>query len=374
MFLITFLWAFFLIIFMGSYLTYFTLLKIYAKKPWQLKLDRNFSPPLSILVPAYNEEKVIQKKLENLAEVSYPKEKLEIIVIDDCSTDRTLDKIKDFAKKYPELNIKVLKMPQRVGKANALNEGLKLSSNEIIVMTDADSLWPPDILRKALPYVSNPKIGAITGGGVAPTSIRSWVLDAEKRYLGLMSLLRLGESKIHSTIRFEGCFCIFKKSVFEKFDNESGADDSGTALNIVQNNFRTIFVQEIYAFSEFPTNLKSKIQVKVRRAFHLTGLWLRCLKLLLKGQLKLPKKIAIPELFLMIFNPIIFVALVIVTFIMIMFNPNVLIPFVIILFVVALAPKARNYLVEGILDQFILFYAILLQISRKKIVAWEKYT
>jgi len=189
--------------------------------------------------------------------------------------------------------------------------------------------------------------------------------------LGLINLLRLGESKIHSTIRFEGCFCVFKKDAFDKFD-ESGADDSGTALKVVQKGFRAILVPEIFAFSEIPNNLGNRIKVKMRRAVHLNGLWFRCLKLLLKRRLMLPKRIAAPEIFISIFNPIIFVALACVTLMLVASYPIALIPLVLSFCVLGLIPKMRTYLVQGVLDQFILFYSIFYCTSKKRIVAWDK--
>lgn len=369
--MIIFLWLLFFAVFAGSYSIYFGYLKLYASKQWGLKTDAQFCPNITILVPAHNEEKVIKTKLKNLAEVFYPKDRMEIILIDDASTDQTLVKAYDFIKNHPELPVKVLKQNPRKGKASALNMGLEASSKDIVVMTDADSFWPPKILRKALPYMSDPKVGAITGHGMAANFGESWVTRTEESYLSLMKLIRLGESKIHSTIRFEGCFCVFKKNAFDKFDDESGADDSGTALRVVQNSFRAILVPEVYAFSDVPNKLWNRIKVKTRRAVHLNGLWFQCLKLLLKGHLMLPKRIAIPEIFIAIFNPIIFVGLSCVTLILIAFHPIALIPLIIGFCVVGLIPKVRNCLVQGILDQFILFYSIILCARKKKIVAWD---
>ena len=88
--------------------------------------------------------------------------------------------------------------------------GLESSSYEILVISDADSFWPADILKTVMPYMSNDGIGAVTGRGVPLKFRESWIIKAEESYLSLINLLRLGESKIHSTIRFEGCFCVFK--------------------------------------------------------------------------------------------------------------------------------------------------------------------
>ena len=360
------------LVFTGSYGTYFAYLKLHADKPWRLTIDKQFCPPVTILIPAHNEGRIIQEKLENLAEVSYSKEKMEIIVIDDASTDETFAKACDFAEKHPELSVKVISQHQRGGKANALNKGLAVSSNDILVVTDADAFLPPKILRDALPYMSDPTIGGITCFGGAANPSRSWVTRTENDYLGLMFLWRLGESKIHSTLRFEGSFCAFKKNAFDEFDSESGADDSGTALRVVQNKFRAILVPEAHPLTEIHHKLRDRAKVKIRRAVQLNGLWFQCSKLLFEGRLVLPKKIAVPEIFFFIFNPFVFVALTCVTPALIAYHPVALIPLIFAFCTSSLVPKARSYLVETILAQFVLVYSIALYAIRKKFVAWDK--
>lgn len=369
--MIAILWLILFGIFTGAYIAYFGYLKLNAEKEWGLKIDPYLSPSVTILVSAHNEEEVIQAKLENLAEVSYPKEKLEIILIDDASTDQTLAKVYEFLEKHPELSVKVLRQNPRRGKAEALNLALETSSNDIVVITDADSIWPQDILRKALPYMSDPTVGAITGRSVPSNLDVSWLTKTEKKYMDFMNTVRLGESKLHSTIRFEGCFCAFKRNAFDKFDSESGADDSGTALRVVQNGFRTILIPEVFAFSEVPYKFRRRMKTKVRRAIHLNGLWLLCLKLFFGKRLRLPKRIALLEIFISILNPIVFVALVFSTFALFAFYPIFFLPLIVIFCLLSLKPNLRNYIINGVFDQFILFYATFFHTGKKRIRAWD---
>ena len=366
------LWLGLFLTFAGVSSLYFAYVRLHATKPWRIRIDEDFQPAVTILIPAHNEEEIIESKLENINKVSYPKEKMEVILADDASTDGTLKKLYDFSKTHPELNIKVAKQNPRVGKAGVLNATLPASTNDIIVVSDADSFWPSDILHKALPYLSDSRVGAITGSGVLENPKGSWVTKGETNYLKSTSILRLGESKIHSTIRFEGGFCAYKRSAFKKFDDESGSDDSGTALSVVQNGFRTIFVPEARFTTKFPEGLKGKIKVKIRRANQLMWLWIKSLKLLLKRRLLLPKRIAIPEIFLFVFNPIVFFALLTITLVTVILYPIFLVPLVVVLFVAGLIPMVRSYLVEITLDNIILFYSLISCIKRKKILAWDK--
>jgi cellulose synthase/poly-beta-1,6-N-acetylglucosamine synthase-like glycosyltransferase len=362
-----------LFVFFGTYLLiYIVYVNYYAKKPWNLKTDASFQPPISILVPAHNEEDVIEKKLENTLAVSYPKQNIEIIVVDDSSDDKTLIKAENFIAQHPEANIKVVKQNPRAGKANALNTALPFSSNSIIIVSDADTYWPSDILEKALPYLADPGIGAITGQGINENTNETWVTRAEDTYLNMTHQIRIGESKMHSTIRFEGGFCAFKKGTFEEFDRETGSDDSGTALDVVQHNHRAILVPEAIFRTSFPTSLPGKVKIKTRRATQLISLWVKCFRLMLKGKLVLPKRIAIPEIMLFIINPLVIFVLLITIILLILTSPFSVFSTAILLFTGALLLFARRMFLEILLDNLILFYALIGFLFGRRYVAWQK--
>jgi len=359
-------------IFSGIYGIYFAYLNYCARKPWNIKITKDFQPEISILIPLRNEENLIESKLENIKNVLYPKELIEILVAADNSGEQTLQKVRNFAENNRELNIKVVRQNPRSGKSAALNKALAFSKHPIIVVSDVDTLWPPNVLCNALPYLSNHKIGAVTGRGINQNDDQSWVTKAEKSYLRFASLLRLGESKVHSTMRFEGGFCAYKKSAFKKFDCETGADDSGTALEVIQNNYRTIMVPEAVFYTEFPTRLVDKLKIKARRANQLIGLWLKCLKLLCKKRLLLPKRIAVPEILLFIFNPMILFALIITTVAIVAFFPFSLLSLTALLFIAGLLLFARRMFFEVLIDNLILIYAFVAFMFGRRYVAWEK--
>jgi len=358
--------------FSGSYILYFVYIRNSAKKPWKLEIDKVFQPEISVLIPVHNEEGSIESKLQNIRNVSYPREKMEIIVADDSSDDETLKVVEDFVEKNSELNIRVVRQNPRAGKSAALNKALAGSTHSIVVVSDADTHWPSDILEKALPYLADSKVGAITGRGVNRNRGRSWVTMGEETYLNFAYLFRLGESKIHSTIRFEGGFCAYKKEAFEKFDCETGADDSGTALMVVQNGYRAVLVPEAVFYTEFPTRLVGKLRIKARRANQLISLCAKSLGLMLKGQLRLPKKVAFAKALLFIFNPLILLALMVTSIVMIALSPLSFFSLVLVLFIASLLLFARRIFLEVLFDNLILFYALATFLFGKRYVAWEK--
>jgi len=369
---LTIVWLGLFVVFTGSSSIFYLYLRKSFRNPWNLRIDKDFEPSVTILVPAHNEEDAIKNKLQNIKDVLYPKAKMEIIVADDGSTDNTLARVREFTEENQELQVKIVKSDQRLGKARILNKALEQAKNEIIIVSDADSFWPSDILAKSLHYLSDPAVGAITGLGVLNNASQSWITKAETNYLGITSLIRVGESKISSTIRFEGGFCAYKKEAFEKFDDESGSDDSGTALEIVQHNFRTIAIPETIFYTAFPTRLAERVKVKARRANHLVRLWTKCFSLLLKKRLLLPKRIAVGEILLFIFDPIIFLFLLATSFAIVFTSPLSLFSLFLIVGVAGLLVFVRSYFIEVVLDNLILIYALFSSFLGKRYISWEK--
>jgi cellulose synthase/poly-beta-1,6-N-acetylglucosamine synthase-like glycosyltransferase len=319
-------------------------------------------------VPTYNEANVIEFKLKNLLKLNYPKNLIEIILVDSASKDDTLKKILEFQKKHPEACIKLLKEKKRRGKSNALNFALKYADGEVIIVSDADCFWSPDILVNALPYLTDPSVGAIAGREVLLNMNQSWITESEAFYRDLVSVIRLGESKFHSTIFFEGGFSAYKRIFLQEFDYDTGADDSGTAFKIVGKKTRTIFVPEARFFTTFPPSWRGKIALKIRRANQLIRIWNKCLKLLIKRKLQLPKRIAIPQIFLHLFNPLIFLLTVIATAFIGFRHPYLFFS----LFLIFLPSKSRKLIIEISQNNFILLSALIGLLINRKFVIWEK--
>lgn len=369
------LYTFFILLFsfVGVYVSYFTYLKISTKKLWNLNSDKNFQPSVSILVPAHNEENIIESKLRNIEDVSYPKEKIEVIVVDDASEDNTLSKIANFIKSGNKLNVKVFKQVEHKGKAVALNSALSVTSNDIVIVSDADTEWPADILQRTMPYMADKKVGAITCAGFNKNQVQSWVTKGEDTYLNFAHFLRLGESKIHSTIRFEGGFCAYRKGAFEQFDSETGADDSGTALEVIQHGYRAILVPDSVFYTSFSASLQSKFKTKTRRATQLMGLWSKSLKLFVHGKLLLPKRIAIPEILLFFLMPSLFLLLIGVTTLLLLLQPLFSVFSIsIVILLVGLLVFARHVFIELVIDNLILLYALMRFLFGRRYIAWER--
>ncbi|MCS7128395.1 MAG: glycosyltransferase, partial [Desulfurococcaceae archaeon] len=140
---------------------------LYAKtkwlpKPWNIKVDESYKPKVTIIIPTYNEAKVIGERLNNIYEQDYSKEFMEVIVVDSASTDGTAEIVEEWSSKHKDLRLILIRESERRGKAAALNRALREASGEVVVIADADALWPSNALTKVVELLSDPSIGAVS--------------------------------------------------------------------------------------------------------------------------------------------------------------------------------------------------------------------
>jgi len=345
----------------------FLIMRRAAKHPWRLEINRDYAPKVSILVPTYNESDVIGFKLENLSKLDYPKELTQIIVVDSSSTDRTLDIVSDFCKQYHEVSIEILRGEKR-GKSTALNSALKHCVGDVVVVSDADCFWPSNILHVALPFLADSSVGAVSGPKILLNPNQSWITRTEEGYLNSMNLMKFGESKIWSTLLFEGGFSAYKKQTLETFDPyNTGSDDCGTLIKFAEKNFRTIVVPEARFYTTFPTTWMEKISMKMRRSNQLMRVLLRYIDLILKGQIGSPKRIIIQGFLTYILAPLMFIALLVTTIMLLS-----LFPYFALLLLIFLIPRAGLLVFESIQNYAILFVSFLAVISGKRFLIWNQ--
>jgi len=362
-------WGLLFFTFFGIPLVYNVYMRRRSTQSWDLKIDETYQPNISVLVPAHNEERIIRLKLENLYKIDYPPEKTEIIFVNDASTDQTLSQVEDFVKSNPDRKTRVLNRTERSGKSNALNFALKHAEKDVIVVSDADCFLAADALRKALPYLSDPTVGAVAGREMSLNPESSWVTRSEQFFNDFIQPQRLGESKVYSTLFFQGGLAAYKRACLVEFDDHN--DDAGTALNIVQGNKRTIIVPEARFFTMSAVSWKNKVALKLRRTTQVQLVWTKILKMLCQNKLVLPKKIAIPEIFLQIVNPIILCALILTTFFASIEQPVFGIGLLLIFLLMLLMPKSRIALVESVQSYLMLLIALVSVVIRKQFTIWK---
>lgn len=151
-------------------------------------------PFVSIIIPTYNEAKVITQKLNNIYMQDYPRDRFEVIIVDSGSTDGTIELVREWVKGHGDVNVRVIEEGvRRGGKMHALNTALRSTKGDIIVVTDADSAWLKDSLRNAIAWLMNKDVGAVSCNKIPRTDKG---IEAEYRnYYGYLGLLRVGSSR-----------------------------------------------------------------------------------------------------------------------------------------------------------------------------------
>ena len=281
-------------------LYYYHLKRRYLNKPWNIKTDENYKPKVTIIVPTYNEAKLIEKKLDNIYEQEYPRDKLEVIVIDSASTDGTPELVKKWIEKHADLNLKLIVENERKGKAFALNNALRHATGEIVIMTDVDSLWPSNALSKTLKWFADQTTGAVS---CLKKPIGPKVKEVEENYRHYYNVLRVAESKAFSTPIFHGELAAFRRNLLEKiggFPTDIGADDSYTATKIALMGYRAIIPEDIWVEELVPN--EGYFWWRVRRAQHLIQHFTKCIRELRLALGKF-RKILATETFLHVINP-----------------------------------------------------------------------
>lgn len=361
------LWLILFLFTFGTLALIYILTRRKAKETWKIKFDRGYRPKVSILVPTYNEEGVILFKLRNLTRLRYPKDLIQIVIVDSASQDQTINTVRAFQRQHPSIDIKIIIEKERKGKSAALNFALAHCEGEVIAVSDADAFWPQDILLDSLPYLADPEVGAISGPKALLNSNASWATQAEAVYLDSLNLRRLGESKMSSTIFFEGGFSVFKKETLGSFDPyHTGSDDNGTVVGILEKGFRALSVPEGKFFTIAPRTWKTRMIIKVRRANQLVRVLHKYAVLLLQRRIRNSKIVILLNIIAYLITPITFVLLLATTILLVLEYPLFLLVCVFLAF-----PKLRVYLIDVSQSYIVLFSAIISTIIGRRFIVWD---
>lgn len=234
-----------------------------------------FRPPVSIIVPVYNESMIIEKKIENIRNLSYPKDKLEVVFVDGNSSDATptlIQKSIDSGDKY----IKLLPQPKREGYNQAILTGILNSTSDIIVLTDAASFHDPDAVSYLVDRLSDSNVGVVTGKAVMLNEEEGFLPSLESEYRNFHDFIRLAESRIDSTPDMKGELLAARKDLCVKLAStlrqlERASFDMSLSYQARLEGFRAIFEPRARFYEYAPTSLRDRFKVQTRRAVFFVG-------------------------------------------------------------------------------------------------------
>jgi cellulose synthase/poly-beta-1,6-N-acetylglucosamine synthase-like glycosyltransferase len=216
-----------------------------------------FEPNVTVLITAYNEEKDITAKLENTLLIDYPKERIEILVASDGSTDKTDEIVKTFADK----GVKLFRQEGRVGKTITQNNAVEICQGEIILFSDATTMYRKDVLQAMLPNFADQTIGCVAGKLIYVDQSDSDVGKGAKSYWNYETFLKESESRACSLIGASGCLYAVRKSAYVPMYAEA-CSDFLIATKIYEQGLRTIY--EPKAICEEETNQKTDKEMQMR--------------------------------------------------------------------------------------------------------------
>lgn len=195
-------------------------------------------PRVTLIISAFNEEAVIERKLENVLALDFPTDRLEIIVASDASSDGTDDIVRKAAAGDPR--IRLVRQDERRGKTAVLNKAVAEASGEIVIFSDANAMYEPDAIHRLLDGFADPKVGYVVGAALYYDAEGKRAGESEGLYWKLELLLKRLESRFHSVVGGDGAIYAIRRHLFWEF-KEDDISDFVNPLQIVAAGYRGLF-------------------------------------------------------------------------------------------------------------------------------------
>jgi len=234
--------------------------------PEQIKAYR---PIVAVLIPAYNEEKVIERTVQGALDSDYPN--LRVIVIDDGSKDRTLEIARRaFAAEEADGRVLILTKTNG-GKAEALNYGLEhIGDAEIFVGIDADTIIAPDAIAKMVPHFLNPKVGAVAGNAKVGNRVNLWTRWQALEYITSQNFERRALNTMGAVSVVPGAIGSWRTEAVREaggYHVDTVAEDADLTMALLRNGYRVEYEDQALAFTEAPTSANALMRQRFRWSF-----------------------------------------------------------------------------------------------------------
>ena len=244
-----------------TYLGYLLTLKFISLFYSKSAVKQEYFPEVSLVITAYNEEKKIGQKIENSLALGYPNDKLEIVVVSDGSTDRTID----IVRSYQDKGVKLLALPIRNGKHYIQGKGIPIAKSDIIVFSDATTFLKNDAVKNIVQNFADPKIGCVSGFDEIQSADSN--IYGEKAYIKYEMKLRDLESAVNSLVGVSGSLFAVRKHLCENWmDNMSS--DFYIPIIAHMNGYRTVLEEEAIGYYEVLDEPEKEFIRKVRTVVH----------------------------------------------------------------------------------------------------------
>jgi cellulose synthase/poly-beta-1,6-N-acetylglucosamine synthase-like glycosyltransferase len=243
------------------YVVYPLLVGVLAKRFGQRVRVGDFLPSVTVIVTAYNEEKCIRAKLDNLFGLHYPNELLDVIVASDGCTDRT----EEIAAHYDPKRVRVLRVEGRRGKTACQNAAAAAASGEVLVFTDATTRLQAGAIRRLTENFSDPQVGCAGGRLLYVTDVDNVTGRGGEAYWSYELRLRAGESLLRSLIGVSGCLYAVRKSAYMAIDPDL-ISDFVIAMKMQEQGLRTVLAPDAICYESTLDQGSHELSMRVRVA------------------------------------------------------------------------------------------------------------
>jgi cellulose synthase/poly-beta-1,6-N-acetylglucosamine synthase-like glycosyltransferase len=222
--------------------------------------EYGYCPQISVLIAAYNEEAAIERKIRQTLELEYPAKKLEVLVLSDCSTDRT----DEIVKTFPDPRVRLVRMTERRGKTHAQNEGVGQARGEVIVFSDATAIYHPKALLYLACNYQDAAVGAVSGRyqyfdpeGKSPTGLGSVA------FWNYENLIKKLQSHIKTITGCCGCIYSVRKAAYTELADDV-ISDLVQPLQAIRKGYRVVFEDRALAYEETTQSTAEEFSMRVR--------------------------------------------------------------------------------------------------------------
>ena len=230
--------------------------RLLKRQPYK---SADITPRVSIIIAAHNEASGIEARLDNILSLDYPRDLLEAVIASDGSTDGT----DVLVNRYADRGIRLLSLP-RQGKIPALNAAVAASSGEILVFSDANSIYAPDAIRALMRPFADPEVGGVAGDQRYLTDRQAGITnDGERSYWNFDRKLKQFQSQAGNAISATGAIYAVRRSLFRPIP-VGVTDDFVASTNVIAQGYRLIFAPDAVAYEPAAESGRGEFRRKVR--------------------------------------------------------------------------------------------------------------
>ncbi len=228
--------------------------------PEQNAAESGSLPAVTLIIAAYNEERVIEAKIRNSLELDYPKERLHILVVSDGSTDST----PQIVQRFQNRGVRSLHEPARRGKTAALNRAVACATSDIVVFSDANNMFEKNALRELVGHFNDPHVGGVCGLKQIYDSAERESSRGDSLYWKYESAIKESESRLGSITNADGEIFAIRRDLYEPVDDRVINDDAEITFLLVRKGYRVLYERRAVSYEHASIRIEDDFHVKVR--------------------------------------------------------------------------------------------------------------